>query len=207
MSRCYSESMAVTMSDAEKAELRAKAALASETASPKPNKRIAQVVIGLLVVVGLLGLILQDEHKLAEAESMYRETLAIRRELLGKDDYGIAIALNSLCGVLTFEGKLAEAETASREALTITRKASGNDHIGLSNVMYNRGNVFFEQGHLSEAEGCFREAVALRRKSLGNNHEETAVALSGLASTLRHEQKFDSSVNLLGRRLFKKGAA
>jgi hypothetical protein len=54
------------------------------------------VAIGL----GVLGNILRDEGKLAEAEICQREALLMRRRVLASDHLDIAQSLNDLAGLL-----------------------------------------------------------------------------------------------------------
>jgi serine/threonine protein kinase len=135
-----------------------------------------------------LGVIVQDQGKLTEAESLFRESLAIRKQLLGNEHPTVAQAFNTLSGVLTLEGKMVEAEKASSQALKVFgwpfREGDPSD----DGSLYARGNVFFDQGNLAEAEACFRQALAIRRKRSGGQDFE--VALSSLATTLRHQQRF-----------------
>jgi tetratricopeptide (TPR) repeat protein len=66
--------------------------------------------------------VLQAQGKLAEAETVFREALAMRRKLLGSEHPGVAILLGGLAEVLLAQGKFAEAETSARECLAIREK-------------------------------------------------------------------------------------
>jgi tetratricopeptide (TPR) repeat protein len=126
---------------------------------------------------------------LAEAEGLFRESLAVRKHLPDNEDSPkVAQTLNTLSGVLAREGKQAEAEKVSRQALKIFGLSFGSADLSDADVLYSRGNVLFEQGKLAEAETCFRQALALRRKRSGGN--DVDVAISALANTLRRQQKF-----------------
>jgi tetratricopeptide (TPR) repeat protein len=137
-----------------------------------------------------LAVIVQDQGNLAEAEGLFRQSLAVRKHS-GNEDSTMGQTLNSLSGVLAMEGKQAEAEKVSRQAskffgllFAYTADSSDSD-------FYNRGNTLFEQGKLPEAETCFRQALALRRKRQGS--QDIEVALSSLASTLCRQQKFSEA--------------
>src|SRR5213075_2335284 len=134
-----------------------------------------------------LGVIVQDQGKLAEAEGLFRQSLAIRKQLVGNDHPTVAQTFNTLSGVLTLEGKWAEAEKASRDAVkAIGWSFRSGDPFGAD--LYSRGNVSFDQGNLVEAEACFRQVLALRRK--GSSSQDLEVALSSLGTTLRRQQRF-----------------
>jgi eukaryotic-like serine/threonine-protein kinase len=146
-----------------------------------PGKKDALVAKSL----AQLGVIVQDQGKLAEAEGLFRQSLAVRRKLLGDEHPTVAQSFNTLSGVLTLEGKMAEAERAGREALKVFRWSHRQDMS--DEDLYSRGTVFFDKGNFTEAEACFRQSLAIRRKSGGQDLE---VALSSLATTLRHQQRF-----------------
>ena len=57
---------------------------------------------------------------------MYRESLTMRRKLLGGEHPETATTLHNLAGVLMGQNKLAQAEAMYREALVMIRKSLGN---------------------------------------------------------------------------------
>jgi len=73
-----------------------------------------------------LAQVLQQEGKLAEAEAVYRELLALRRKLPA-DDPQLAVALEGLTRTLLAGQKSAEAEPLARECLTISEKKLPDD--------------------------------------------------------------------------------
>ena len=59
---------------------------------------------------------------MAEAETAFRESLAIRRKVAGDDDLKIAETLGFLAVILREQGKLTEAEAMFRDVLATQRK-------------------------------------------------------------------------------------
>ena len=78
--------------------------------------------------LGELANLLGNQGKLAEAETMHREALAMRKKLLGDEHPAVARSLNDLAFVLPAEGKLVEAEAMYREALAMRKKLFGDEH-------------------------------------------------------------------------------
>ncbi len=76
-------------------------------------------------------------NKLDEAEPLYREALAIRRESLPAGHPNIALSLNNLAVLLKDQGKLAEAEPLYREALAIQRDAHTPGHPSIATSLGN----------------------------------------------------------------------
>ena len=58
--------------------------------------------------------VLDDEGRHGEAETLYRETLQLRREVLGERDPRTITSMSDLAGVLDDEGRHGEAETLYR---------------------------------------------------------------------------------------------
>ena len=74
-----------------------------------------------------LAVCVRGEGRLAEAEILERQALAIRRKAIREEDPFVAITLNSLAEILRDQGKLAEAENMFREAWTIRSKTLGTN--------------------------------------------------------------------------------
>jgi len=72
-----------------------------------------------------LGLLLQREGRLAEAESQLTYAVAIERDALPAGHQFIGEGLSTLGGILTDQGRAAEAEPLLREALGIRREKHG----------------------------------------------------------------------------------
>jgi serine/threonine protein kinase len=133
-----------------------------------------------------LGYILYIEGKLAEAETVAREGLAMQRKLrVATADY--RGGLNTLALILSSGGKPTEAELLYREALPLSEHEAGNRQ--RASVLGNLADLFRRQGKLAEAEMMNRESLTLFRKLLGNEHPSVAHALHNLASTLELENK------------------
>ena len=143
-----------------------------------------------------LALVLEAQGKLPEAETMFREELAMCRKLLDNESLYVAYALNNLALVLYDQGKLPEAETLQREALTMKRKLLGNEHPAVANSLNNLAKVLWREGKLAETETLFCEALAMQRKLLGNEHPDVANSSSELLSVLREEGKMAEAESL-----------
>ena len=69
-----------------------------------------------------LGLALSEQGKLAEAETLFREALAMQKKLLTSEHPDVARSLDGIASVFYSEQNFAEAETLYREALAMQRK-------------------------------------------------------------------------------------
>ena len=64
----------------------------------------------------------------AEAEPLYRRSLAIWEKQLGRDHPDVATSLNNLADLYQAMGRYAEAEPLYRRSLAIREKQLGRDH-------------------------------------------------------------------------------
>ena len=132
------------------------------------------------------GLILQDLHKLKEAESSIRKAIEI------KPDY--ANAHCNLGNVLKDLGKLKEAELSTRKAISINPN--------FDNAHYNLGTILRDLGDLNGAELSYRKSIKLNphfKDAYFNlfRHYEEINHLEKLKESLNEFNKIDKIKNEL----------
>ncbi len=130
-----------------------------------------------------------DGKRMAEAERMHREALAVRRRLLG-DDLATAQSLDGLSILLVSAGRYEEAAPLLEEALRIRRGALGNDHFDVARTITELGEVNLTWGDYVKAETCFREQVRILRKLYPDGSVDLAFAISDLGTTLEMLDRF-----------------
>ena len=151
-----------------------------------------------------LGLVLEDQGKLADAETVHREAQSMWRKLVGNEHPNIATSLGNLARVLEKQDRLAEAETVFREALAMNRKLLGDEHPYVANSFIGLASVLEKENKLGEAETVFREAlaiqVAITRRSATNDppslEERKARGMSDLAQNLYRQSKYAEAETL-----------
>jgi eukaryotic-like serine/threonine-protein kinase len=157
--------------------LRDALAMQKRISGAKPNGRL----------ISDLGSVLLVQGKLTQAEPVFREALAIRRDS--------ARAHRDLGVVLDRQGKASEAEPLFRRAVEID---AGVDPYRESFDLDLLANALRHQQKWSEAETTFRKALELRRTSLGDDDHEVADILLELDDLLRAQGK-SSEVEALWR--------
>jgi hypothetical protein len=75
-----------------------------------------------------LATVLEREGYYAEAERLHRQTLDIRRRVLGPEHPDTLASVHNLAIVLYDEGRYTEAERLDRETLDIRRGVLGPEH-------------------------------------------------------------------------------
>ena len=136
----------------------------------------------------MLGDVLYSHGDYSQAETAYREALALARKLRVKEHNDVAAQLSGLGLTLWQKGDLTEAEAALREALEIDRKVYGtNAHWYIAALLNNLALVLQSQGNLDRAESLFIEANEMRKKVVGPENLDLAIGLHNLAA-LAHSQ-------------------
>ena len=133
---------------------------------------------------------LSDRGQHTEAALLFRETLTIRRDILGEDHPDTANSYNNLALTLRDQGKYTEAEAMHRRALAIYLKALGEGHRDTATSYINLALTLRDQGKYAEAEAMHRRALAIYLKALGEDHRNTAASYNNLAETLRAQGKY-----------------
>ena len=144
------------------------------------------------------ALLLYSQGKYAEAEPLYRRSLAIRKQRLGTEHPLVATSLNNLALLLDAQARYAEAEPLSRRALVIDEKALGTGHLDVASDLNNLAALLQAQGKYAEAEPFYRRSLAIREKLLGRDHADVAQSLNNLAALLQDQGKYTEAEPLIG---------
>jgi len=139
--------------------------------------------------INQMGVLLDSQGKLEEAERYYREALEKSRRVNGEDHRETLTMINNMGYLMWAEGKLDAAEPYFREALEKRRRAFGEEDPGTLGSIANLGALLYYQRKLDEAEPLYREALEKRRRILGEEHPETLISIGNLGSLLRAKGK------------------
>ncbi|GAB5536753.1 MAG: hypothetical protein Rubg2KO_30020 [Rubricoccaceae bacterium] len=120
----------------------------------------------------------------AEADTLYREALDLRRQLVGNEHPYIADALINVAGAAMRQGRYTEAERYFTDGLAMRRRTQGEDHPEIGVDLGGLARVYRETGDVEAAEQTHREAIAHLNRTLGSNHEEVIVNLYALTRLL-----------------------
>ena len=129
-----------------------------------------------------LIMLLREQHKLDEAETLCRAALKHTTDAFGTDHPDTYGSMSALAWVLKDKSNLVEAECLFRDALTGRRSCSslGSQHATALMTVSDLAWVVKDQGRLEDAEALFREAYEGRRETLGEAHPDTLLSLTNL---------------------------
>jgi len=148
-----------------------------------------------------LGRLYRYQGRYAEAEPLYKRSLAIGEEVLGSDHPGIAAPLNNLAALYETQGRYAEAEPLYKRSLFIWEKASGVNHPRFGMALNNLARLYRIQGRYAEAEPLAKRSLAIRERALGTDHLDVSRSLENLADLYETQGRYAEAEPLYKRSL------
>lgn len=140
-----------------------------------------------------LALLLERKGSYPEALQLLRETVEVRRRILGADSPDYALGLHNLAGALIDVGDLTTAEATERQALELQRKILGNNHPDLAYALNNLGNLLLSKGDWQAAEPVIWESLELRRRTVGEKSAKFGVGLNNWARMLQAKGEYEQA--------------
>jgi len=130
------------------------------------------------------GVMAYRQGDYASARSYHQESLAIWRELGGRQ--GVASALNNLGLVAESQGDYASACSLYEESLAIRRETG--DRQGIASSLHNLGIVMRKQGDYALARSLHEESLAIRRET--GDRRSLSLALIHLGEVARMQSDY-----------------
>lgn len=127
-----------------------------------------------------LGSLLHGAGKLAEAEALERQAVAVLLKRGGPRTAELATASTNLADLLWNRGAHVEAIGLFRRALEVDRAVYGAGHPELFIDLMNLGMRLKAMGQAREADGLLREALAIAERQFGAGSEQAKAARAGL---------------------------
>ncbi len=127
-----------------------------------------------------LGSLLHGAGKLAEAEALERQAVAVLQKRGGPRTAELATASTNLADLLWNRGAHVEAIGLFRRALEVDRAVYGAGHPELFIDLMNLGMRLKAMGQAREADGLLREALAIAERQFGAGSEQAKAARAGL---------------------------
>ena len=102
-----------------------------------------------------LALLYVNQGRYADAEPLYKRSLAINEKALGPDHPDVATSLNNLAVLYANQGRYADAEPLYKRSLAIREKALGPDHPDVAVSLNNLAALYDDQGrYAGRATNC-----------------------------------------------------
>ena len=111
-----------------------------------------------------LAVLYQSQGRYAEAEPLFKRSLAIREKALGPDHPDVGTSLNNLAVLYQSQGRYADAEPLLKRSLAIAEKALGPDHPDVGTSLNNLAGLYQSQGRYADAEPLLSAASPSPRR-------------------------------------------
>ncbi|MEA5451820.1 tetratricopeptide repeat protein [Leptolyngbya sp. CCNP1308] len=152
----------------------------------------AQATTNLISVYGLAsetaalllnrtGYYYASQGRYGDAEPLYLETLAMRKQIWGETHPDVAISLNNLAALYSSQGRYREVEPLYLEALAMSKQLLSEAHPAVATSLNNLAVLYASQGRYGDAEPLYLKALAMRKQIWGETHPEVATSLNNLA--------------------------
>jgi len=125
------------------------------------------------------------QGKDAEAEPLYKRSLAIREKAGVPDQSDQVGTLNGLADLYRAQGKYAEAEPLYKRSLAISEKNHGRTHPEVAASLDNLADLYAAEGKDAEAEPLYKRSLVIWERTLGREHAHVAISLEKYATLLR----------------------
>ena len=100
----------------------------------------------------------------AEAEALFKSSLAILEQIHGPEHLEVTTSLNNLAELYHAQGKYAKAELFFKRSLAIKEKALGPDHPSVAATLENYVALLREVGRTDDADKMEARAKAIRAR-------------------------------------------
>lgn len=148
-----------------------------------------------------LGYVLHRQGQSEAARQAYAAALAIREQLLGGEDPGVAQVLNNLGELERAAGKPAEAAELHGRALAIRERVRGPDHPETAQSLIARAVALTELGKLDEARPLAERAVGILERAYGADDPRVADAVLAVAAIASRQERLEEAATLYRRAL------
>jgi tetratricopeptide (TPR) repeat protein len=132
-----------------------------------------------------------------EAEQLYRDALAIKRNALGNDHASVAITVYQLARLLNTMKQLEEAEQLCREAVEIQSKTLNPTHRRTLSAAALLARILAAGGDWMGAEQAYGELIRLRRLAYSGDDLRIMMAQIERARCLEELGRFEEAEPLL----------
>lgn len=126
------------------------------------------------------------QGRYAEAEPLYKRSLAIREKISTPDQADQVGTLDGLAELYKAQGRYAEAEPLFKRSLEISEKNHGRTHPEVAAGVESLAELYNAEGKYAEAEPLYRRSLRIWEANLGRDHPQVATSLEKYAAVLRH---------------------
>jgi CHAT domain-containing protein/tetratricopeptide (TPR) repeat protein len=132
-----------------------------------------------------LGFLNKQFGDYKDAESSLKQSLEIRRKLLGVENLDYLSSLNELANLYTFMGDYDVAEVFLKQCIEIRKKRFGEKNLEYASSLNDLAYLYKERRDFKLAEPIYKQSIEIRKKILGTENHYYASSINDLATLYR----------------------
>ena len=123
-----------------------------------------------------LAMVHIHQHRLADAEVLYKEALQKQQTKLGNESLDVAATLHNLAVLHNKQDRLEEAEVMYKESIRIRELIQGHESLDIAENFICLSMVYSQQSRFAEAEAMLKKALGIQQLKLGADTLDTSMA-------------------------------
>jgi tetratricopeptide (TPR) repeat protein len=125
-----------------------------------------------------LAMLYKRHKRLAEAEGLQRQLVALLEKTYGPRHQGFGVELGNLAGILVEKGEEKEATALFYRALFIKEEGSPPNPSSIAHTLTSLAGLHAKKGEFGKAEPLAKRAYLLRAETFGEEHPQTRESFS-----------------------------
>ena len=140
-----------------------------------------------------LGILNKNMGNYKDAESPLKQSLEIRRKLLGVENLDYLSSLNELANLYTFMGDYDVAEAFLKQCIEIRKKRYGEKNLDYATSLNDLAYLYKERRDFKLAEPFYKQSIEIRKKILGTENPYYASSINDLATLYRETGNYTAA--------------
>ena len=145
-----------------------------------------------------MGQVLRSKGEYSEAESNFREALALAEKAYQSAGPVVAECLHNLSVALFEKGDYISAEPLIVKALEMRKQSLGEEHLDTALTMNNLATLIYTvKKDYAGAEDLFKRSLAIRQKLQGDDHPDLAILYNNIGELLSRRGDYKAAEPLI----------
>jgi CHAT domain-containing protein/Tfp pilus assembly protein PilF len=157
--------------------------------------------VRVAAALGFLGLVVQDQARYAEAESLCNRSLELWVKAKGSENDIVAEVINNLANIYVNEGRYGDAEPLLQKSLAMRERVLGPEHAAVAGNLNDLGVLLYHQGRYEKSIPYFQRALAIDKRAVGADDPQEAMVMDNLATVYNDQGRHAEAEPLYKRGL------
>jgi len=150
-------------------------------------------------ILDALGAVYYYENQLAPADSVFRRSLAEKRDVYDEQSAEVAQSIYNLGLIATERQELPQAQAYFRQAENMRERVLGSAHPKRADALYELGSIAWEYQDTTQALVYWRDSQSIYEQALGLSHHHSLETLLQLTEAFTGLNQHDSADYYLNR--------